>query len=221
MAAALAAKKFGTKLLGALGAKKPPPAKAGALAPPFSVTPKAKGADPAAASQSDEDVEAIAEEDDVDEDRLSDVVQQSLAVALQAQMLRNATALLRRRTKPASKAEPASKHQRLVETLAAMLSGRDSVGFGVGDLFADDGDEAAAGSVFRSATLSQAPVTTSALALRRPGEVFAGGMKQVKANLAALHGDEAVQQRRLVTFYIEVVLSRSLPPSRTTTPIAS
>ena len=161
------------------------------MVPPSPATPKAKGAAPAAASESDEDVEAIAEEDGVDKDPLSDVVQQSSAVALQAQMLRNATALLRKRTKPASKAEPVSKHQRLVGTFAAILTGRDGDG-GDGDLFADDEDEAEAGSVFYSAPLSQAPVTTSALALRRLGEVFAGSMKQVKAKPAALHGETAV-----------------------------
>ena len=49
------------------------------------------------------------------------------------------------------------------------------------------------------------------MALRRPGEVFAGGMRQVKAKLAALHGDEAVQQRRLMTFYLEIVLRPQFP----------
>ena len=166
---------------------KAPAAKGVAFVPPSPATPKARGAAPPAASESDEDLEAIADEKDVDEDPLSDVVPQSPPLALQAQMLRKAAALLRKRAKPASKSELASKHQRLVRTLAAMLTGRDGDG-GDGDVFADDEDEAEAGSVFRLAPLSQSPVTTSALALHRPGEVVAGGMKQVKAKLAALHG---------------------------------
>ena len=79
-----------------------------------------------------------------------------------------------KRTKPSSKSDPSPKHQRLVNTLAAMLTGHGDGGDG--DLFADDEEEAEPSSVFRSAPLS-APVTASALAFRRPGEVFAAGMK--------------------------------------------
>ena len=73
--------------------------------------------------------------------------------------------------------------------MAAMLTGQGDGGDG--DLFADDDEDAEPSSVFRSAP-SSTPVMTSALALRCPGDVFTGGMRQVKAKLAALHGDEAV-----------------------------
>ena len=117
---ALAAKKFGIKLLGGLSVK-PPAGKALVSVPPSLATPKAKGGPPAA-SDDEVDAEGGEDEQEGDDDPL-DVISQSSAVALQAQMLRNAAALLRKRTKPSSKSEPSLKHQRLVKMLAAMLTG--------------------------------------------------------------------------------------------------
>ena len=79
------------------------------VAVPSPATPKAKGGPPAA-SDDDLDAEVAEDEQEGDDDPL-DVVSQSSAVALQAQMLRNAAALLRKRTKPSSKSEPSSQHQ--------------------------------------------------------------------------------------------------------------
>ena len=167
VAGALAAKKFGIKHLGGLSVK--PGGSKSVLPVPSPATPKAKGGRPAS---SDEELAAEIPEDeqDGDEDPL-DGASPSSAVALQAQMLRNAAALLRKRTKPSSKSEPSSKHQRLVKTLAAMLTGQGDGGDG--DMFAEDEEYVEPSSVFRSAPPST-PVTTSALGLRRPGEVFAG-----------------------------------------------
>ena len=139
VAGALAAKKFGIKLVGGLSVK--PGGIKPAVAGPSPATPKAKGPPPVS---SDEEV-LVEEAVDVPEgdDEPLDGAGQFSTVALQAQMLRNAAALVRKRAKPAAKSEPLAKHQRLVKALAAMLTGQGDGGDGDG--LADEDEDAEQG----------------------------------------------------------------------------
>ena len=57
------------------------------------------------------------------------------------------------------------------------------------------------------------PLSTPMLAQRRPGEIFAGGLKQVREKLASFQGEEVVEKldKRVMMAYLEIVLRPSFP----------
>ena len=151
------------------------------------------------------------EVDDVDESPASASSKKSPGVAMQAELLRAA----QRRAKAASskKSEVQSRHGRLVETLAKLLSSGASGDAEAGDDGADaplgDSEPEGALSLFRGAPSSlSGPETTSSFAARRPGELLAGGVKRVRGILSAIHGEEATKNegQRLFSFYFRVYL---------------
>ena len=92
-------------------------------------------------------------------------------------------------------------------------------GGGRGAVHDDDLEEGARddGQLFRGAPSSaNAPLTTLQISAQRPGDLFAGALQRIRQKVAAIHGSEAVgnEGRRLLTFYLELILKPNVRGSR-------
>ena len=88
-----------------------------------------------------------------------------------------------------------------------------SDGFGGGGASSDLGDGGWLGSVFRDGPMQRGSLTTTLLAEKKPGDIFALGLQAVREKLAATHGDSVLthHSRNILSFYFDQVLKPSLP----------